>query len=74
MTGVREEYRVGQRTLLDVLNAEQELLNSRTSLVQALANAVAASYSVVSAVGRLTAEDLREAITRLATFLETYKQ
>jgi outer membrane protein len=41
-----------------VLNAEQELLNSRTTLVQSLANLVSASYVLASSVGRLTARDL----------------
>jgi outer membrane protein len=41
-----------------VLNAEQELLNARVSLVRALANVISASHSVASAVGRLTARDL----------------
>ena len=49
---------MGSRTTLDVLNAEQTLLNSRTTLVQNLSNLVTASYQVTSAVGRLTARDL----------------
>ncbi|MBC9209603.1 secretion protein, partial [Roseomonas aerophila] len=40
------------------LNAEQELLNARVSLVQALSNVVTSSYSLAAAVGRLTAKDL----------------
>jgi len=58
LTGVREEERVGQRTLLDVLNAEQELLNSEVNLVTTRRNLVVASYSVLSAVGRLNAQEL----------------
>ena len=58
LTGVREEERVGQRTLLDVLNAEQELLNSEVNLVTTKRNLVVASYSVVSNVGRLNAQEL----------------
>lgn len=53
LTGVREEERVGQRTLLDVLNAEVELLNSQVQLVSTRRNVVVASYSVLSSVGRL---------------------
>ena len=58
LEGVQREAVVGSRTTLDVLNAEQTLLNSRVTLVQTLANFVVASYSVASAVGRLTARDL----------------
>ncbi|KAB2851689.1 MAG: TolC family outer membrane protein [Hyphomicrobiaceae bacterium] len=53
LTGVREEYRVGQRTLLDVLNAEQELLNSQVQLITDRRNLVVASYALLQAMGRL---------------------
>jgi outer membrane protein len=56
--GVREEERVGTRTLLDVLNAEQELLNSEVTLVTDRRNVVVASYTVVAALGRLNAQEL----------------
>ncbi|MGE3067377.1 MAG: TolC family outer membrane protein, partial [Hyphomicrobiaceae bacterium] len=59
LTGVREEERVGQRTLLDVLNAEQELLNSQVSLVGDRRNLVVAAYTVLSSVGRLTMNELQ---------------
>jgi outer membrane protein len=58
LDGVQREAVVGSRTTLDVLNAEQELLNARVSLVRALANVITASHSLASAVGRLTARDL----------------
>ena len=58
LAGVREEERVGQRTLLDVLNAEQELLNSEVTLVTDRRNVVVASYALVSAIGRLNAQEL----------------
>ncbi len=58
LEGVQREAIVGSRTTLDVLNAEQTLLQSRTSLVQALATFVSASYGVAAGVGRLTARDL----------------
>jgi outer membrane protein len=58
LAGVREEERVGQRTLLDVLNAEQELLNAEVNLATDQRNVVVASYTVLSTVGRLTAQDL----------------
>ena len=55
---MREEERVGQRTLLDVLNAEQELLNSEVNLATDRRNLLVASYSVLAAVGRLNAQEL----------------
>jgi outer membrane protein len=58
LAGVREEERVGQRTLLDVLNAEQELLNAEVNLVTDQRNVVVASYTVLSTIGRLDAQDL----------------
>jgi outer membrane protein len=58
LEGVEREAIVGSRTTLDVLNAQQALLNSRVTLVQNLAQLVTASYQVASAVGRLTARDL----------------
>jgi outer membrane protein len=58
LAGVREEERVGQRTLLDVLNAEQELLNAQVNLVTDQRNLVVASYAVLSAIGRLNAQEL----------------
>jgi outer membrane protein len=58
LAGVREEERVGQRTLLDVLNAEQELLNAEVQLATDRRNAVVAAYNVLSAVGRLSSADL----------------
>jgi outer membrane protein len=58
LNGVREEEKVGQRTLLDVLNAEQELLNSQVSLVSSERNLVVSAYSLIAATGRLTAKEL----------------
>jgi outer membrane protein len=58
LEGVQREAVVGSRTTLDVLNAEQTLLNSRVTLVQNLANLVIASYQVAQGVGRLSARDL----------------
>jgi outer membrane protein len=55
---VREEAKVGQRTTLDVLNAQQTLLNTRVQLVTAQHDRVVASYGVMAAEGRLTAEGL----------------
>lgn len=53
LEGVREEEKVGQRTLLDVLNAEQEYLNSQVNLVTTKRNLVVSAYSLLSAMGRL---------------------
>ncbi len=58
LEGVRQEAYVGSRTTLDVLNAEQELLNSRVSLVRAQRDEAVAAYSLVSAIGRLTAREI----------------
>ncbi|PTM41471.1 outer membrane protein [Bosea sp. 124] len=59
LAGVREEAKVGQRTTLDVLNAQQELVSARSTLVTAQRDRVVASYAVLSAIGRLSAETLR---------------
>ncbi len=56
--GVEAEAAVGLRTTLDVLNAEQELLNARLANVQAQRNAYVAGYAVLQALGRVTAENL----------------
>jgi len=53
LNGVREEARVGQRTTLDVLNAQQELVNARVALVSAQHDRVVASYTLLAAVGEL---------------------
>jgi outer membrane protein len=58
LNGVREEARVGQRTTLDVLNAQQALLNARVNLVTAQRDRVIGSYSLLSSVGRLSARTL----------------
>jgi outer membrane protein len=58
LTGVREEERVGQRTLLDVLNAELEYLDSQVSLVTTRRNIVVSSYALLASVGRLDAVNL----------------
>jgi outer membrane protein len=58
LAGVREQEKAGERTLLDVLNAEQELLNSEVALVTDRRNVVVASYRVVAAIGRLNAQEL----------------
>ena len=58
LAGVREEEKVGQRTLLDVLDAQRELLNSQVQLETTKRNILVASYTVVSAVGRLNVAEV----------------
>jgi len=58
LNGVREEARVGQRTTLDVLNAQQVLVNARVALVTAQHDRVVASYTLLAAVGRLSPQVL----------------
>ncbi|WP_422367035.1 TolC family outer membrane protein [Pelagibius sp.] len=58
LEGVRQENAVGARTVLDVLDAEQELLDAQVNLVGAQRDEVVASYEVLTAVGRMTAGDL----------------
>ena len=53
LKGVREEERVGQRTLLDVLNAEEELFQARSSLEENFRDMVVSHYEVLRALGRL---------------------
>uniref|UniRef100_Q07MZ9 Type I secretion outer membrane protein, TolC family n=1 Tax=Rhodopseudomonas palustris (strain BisA53) TaxID=316055 RepID=Q07MZ9_RHOP5 len=59
LNGVREEARAGQRTTLDVLNAQQALVNARVALVTAQHDRVVASYAVLNAVGRLSPQVLK---------------
>lgn len=58
LDGVREEEKVGQRTLLDVLDAERDLLNAKVARIGTQRDIVLASYTVLAAIGRLTATDL----------------
>lgn len=55
LQGVREEAQLGQRTTLDVLNAQYALLNARVSLIVAQRDRVVASYAVLGSIGRLSA-------------------
>ena len=56
--GVEQEAQVGLRTTLDVLDAEQELLNARLTLVSAEHDANLAAYGLLAATGQLTAQKL----------------
>lgn len=64
LNGVRQEALVGQRTTLDVLNAQQELVNARVAVVTAQRDRVVASYTVLAAVGRLSPQILGLQVTR----------
>ncbi|WP_419808350.1 TolC family outer membrane protein [Sphingomonas sp.] len=58
LEGVRAENSVGTRTILDILNAEQELLNSQVTLVTARRDAYVAGFNLLAAMGRAEARDL----------------
>lgn len=58
LDGVVQERDVGQRTTLDVLNAQNTVLNAQIALAQAERDVVVSSYALLSAIGRLTARDL----------------
>lgn len=59
LEGVKQEEQVGSQTILDVLNAEQELLNSRVTLVSAQRDEVVAEFGLLGATGQLTARQLK---------------
>jgi outer membrane protein len=58
LEGARAEQSVGTRTVLDVLNAEQELLNSQVALVTAKRDAYVAGFQLLNAMGQAEAQDL----------------
>jgi outer membrane protein len=58
LEGVRAENSVGTRTILDILNAEQELLNSQVTLVTARRDAYVAGFALIAAMGNAEARDL----------------
>ena len=58
LEGVRAENSVGNRTILDILNAEQELLNSQVTLVTAQRDAYVAGFALLAAMGHAEARDL----------------
>lgn len=58
LNGVREEQAAGQRTLLDVLDAERELVEAEVAQAHARRDLVLVSYNVLGAIGRLTARQL----------------
>ncbi len=62
--GVIEEQKVGQRTLLDVLDQQEDLISARISLVQAQHDRIVASFSMASATGNLSAANLKLKVKR----------
>ncbi|MFO1089728.1 MAG: TolC family outer membrane protein [Hyphomicrobiales bacterium] len=59
LEGVRQEALVGSRTTLDVLDAEQEYIDSQVILVTAQRDRIIAAYQLLAAIGRMTAQSLR---------------
>lgn len=58
LEGVRAENSVGSRTILDILDAEQEYLNAQVNLVTSRRNAYVAGFSLLAAMGQAEARDL----------------
>ena len=58
LEGARAEESVGTRNILDVLNAEQELLNSQVALVTARRDAYVSGFQLLNAMGQAEADDL----------------
>ena len=58
LAGVRKEAQGGQRTTVDVLNSQQEMVTARARLIGALRDRVIASYTLLSAIGRLDVKTL----------------
>ncbi|MGH8225427.1 MAG: TolC family outer membrane protein [Gammaproteobacteria bacterium] len=56
--GVRDEHRQGERTLLDVLNADQEIRNAQAALIEATRDRIVAGYALLAATGELSAATL----------------
>jgi len=59
LDGVRQEQRVGQRTTLDVLDAQQELLNAQVSLATSTRDEVVAAFTLLASIGRLNVQFLK---------------
>ncbi|TYC50478.1 TolC family outer membrane protein [Rhodobacterales bacterium] len=64
LEGVVEEQRVGQRTTLDVLDAQRELVNQQSNLVIAQRNRIVGGYQLVASIGRLDAGSLGLSVAR----------
>ena len=63
LSGVREEEKVGQRTVNEVLNAQQTLLNSEVQIEITKRNLLVGAYTVISAIGRLNVAEVGAAST-----------
>lgn len=59
LQGVRQEAQAGLRTVLDILDAEQELFTSRVNLVRAVHDRIVAIYQIRATIGELTARSLK---------------
>jgi outer membrane protein len=64
LNGVIEERNVGQRTTLDVLNAQQDVIDAQINLANAERDVVVASYAILSAAGNLSVERLNLQVTK----------
>jgi outer membrane protein len=64
LQGTIEERAVGQRTALDVLESQQAVLNAQILLATSERDAIVASYAVLSAIGRLSSDELKLAVVR----------
>ena len=64
LSGVQEERRVGERTTLEVLDAEQELVDARRNLIIARRDSIVASFRLLSSAGLLSAENLNLPVER----------
>lgn len=64
LQGSIEERKVGQRTTLDVLNTQQEVINAQIALAQARRDLVVASYAALSAIGKLDVPTLKLSVAR----------
>ena len=62
LNGVIEERKVGQRTTLDVLNAQADVITAQINLASSERDVVVASYAILSAVGHLSASELGLAV------------
>jgi len=59
LEGIRKEATAGQRTTLDILNSQQDLVSARARLIGAQRDRVVASYTLLSAIGRLDVKNLQ---------------
>lgn len=72
LEGIIQERDVGQRTTLDVLNAQAEVTSAREGLIQATATRFVAAFSLIAATGRLSASDLGLGVGEHTDEAETY--